>query len=100
MKFLRTVNLLLSRSAVHFNPLIQFVERMKDMRKATLKVSLLASALMMSMASSAASEKIVVSEDVQVKDVAPAGFSLDISAPPAEQKTKPKGPRLPPASKK
>merc|ERR1712093_135953 len=44
--------------------------------------------------------KIVVSEDVQVKDVASAGFSLDISAPPAEQKTKPKGPRLPPASKK
>lgn len=70
------------------------------MRKATLKVSLLASALMMSMAASAASEKIVVSEDVQVKDVAPAGFSLDISDPPAEQKTKPKGPRLPPASKK
>ncbi len=70
------------------------------MRKATLKVSLLASALMMSMAASAASEKIVVSEDVQVKDVASAGFSLDISAPPAEQKTKPKGPRLPPASKK
>lgn len=70
------------------------------MRKATLKVSLLASALMMSMAASAASEKIVVSEDVQVKDVATAGFSLDISAPPAEQKTKPKGPRLPPASKK
>jgi len=91
---------LLSRSAVHFNPLIQFIERMKDMRKATLKVSLLASALMMSMAASAASEKIVVSEDVQVKDVASAGFSLDISAPPAEQKTKPKGPRLPPASKK
>ena len=100
MKILRTVNLLLLRSAVNLNPLIQFVERMKDMRKATLKVSLLASALMMSMAASAASEKIVVSEDVQVKDVASAGFSLDISAPPAEQKTKPKGPRLPPASKK
>ena len=65
------------------------------MRKTVLKVSLLASALTMSMAASAASEKIVAS-----KDVAPAGFSLDISAPPAEQKTKPKGPRLPPASKK
>jgi len=70
------------------------------MRKATLKVSLLASALMMSMAASAASEKIVASEDIQVKDVAPAGANLDISAPTAEQKTKPKGPRLPPASKK
>lgn len=70
------------------------------MRKTTLKVSLLASALMMSMAASAASEKTVTSKDVQVEKVAPAGISLDISAPPAEQKTKPKGPRLPPASKK
>lgn len=70
------------------------------MRKTTLKVSLLASALMMSMAASAASEKIVASQDIQVKDVAPAGFSLDVSAPPAEQKAKERDPRLPPASKK
>jgi len=70
------------------------------MRKTVLKVSLLASALTMSMTASAASEKgVAVSDESRVsRDV--VGLSLIVASPLTEQEKKPKGPRLPPASKK
>ena len=73
---------------------------MMNMRKTVLKVSLLASALTMSIAANAASEKDVAVRDENRVSRDVAGLNLSVASPLTEQEKKPKGPRLPPASKK